>query len=45
MHGLSKIIKSVIFSVKSVKSVVNQFMEINILNINAKKSAIYLSGP
>jgi hypothetical protein len=28
----------------SVKSVVNLFMEINILNINAEKSAIYLSG-
>jgi len=50
MHGLSQIIKSVILSVipiaiGTVGSVVNQFAEINILNINAMKSAIYLSGP
>lgn len=44
MHGLSQIIKSVILSVISVKSVVNKFMEINILIINAKKSAKYSSG-
>ena len=44
MHGLSQIIKSVILSVLSVESVVNQFMEINILKIIAKKSAIFLSG-
>ena len=47
MHGLSQIIKSVILSVLSVipiaiGTVVNQFLEINILNINVKKSAIYL---
>jgi DNA-binding Lrp family transcriptional regulator len=42
MHGLSQIKISVILSVKPVKPVVNQFVEINFLNINAKKSAIYL---
>jgi hypothetical protein len=34
----------VIFSVEPVEPVVNQFMEINIPDINARKSAIYLSG-
>jgi len=41
MHGLSQRIKSVL----SVESVVNQFAKINIFNINAEKSALYLSGP
>ena len=44
MHGLTKIINSVILSVISVISVVNQFVEINNRNIIAIKSAIHFSG-
>ena len=32
-------------AIGTVESVVNQLVQINILNINVKKSAIYLSGP
>lgn len=40
MHGLSQIIKSVILSVLSVESVVNQFMEINIISIFIRNGLI-----
>ncbi|MDX9947169.1 MAG: hypothetical protein RBS38_07375 [Bacteroidales bacterium] len=42
---MSVILPVIPIAIGTVKPVVNQFMEINILNINARKSAIYLSGP
>ncbi len=45
MHGPVQIIYSVILSVISVASVVNQFVKINIQNLIIKKFAIFLTAP